>query len=92
MLIKLGRSILGCVSIAIILYVAELAVRDCPSGLFVSDNCLWLWVREQTDLPDDRLLHWLVLFIVGLILLAGIYLTIRYIFPRGGARSAAESE
>ncbi|MGH9356625.1 MAG: hypothetical protein ACRD10_10895 [Terriglobia bacterium] len=92
MLIKLMRSTLGCLAVAIILYAAQLAVRDCPSGLFVSDNCLWLWVREQTGLPNSRPLHWLVLFIVGLMLLGGLYVTFRYIFPRASARRAAESE
>ena len=92
MLIKIARSMLGCLAVATILYAAQLAVRDCPSGLFVSDNCLWLWVREQMGLPDSRLLHWLVLFIIGLLLLAGLYLTIRYIFPRAAAGRAAENE
>lgn len=92
MLNKIGRAILGCLLLAAILYAAQLAVRDCPNGLFVYDNCLWLWVREQAGLPNSRLLHWLTLFAVGLVLLGGIYLTIRYVFPHSKATSAAESE
>lgn len=91
-LTKFGRIVAGCLLIALILYAAQLAVRDCPNGLFVYDNCLWLWLREQTGLPESRMLHALALFTVGLALLGGLYLTIRYVFPRSKAKNAAEGE
>ncbi|HEX5480994.1 MAG TPA: hypothetical protein VFZ08_00040 [Terriglobia bacterium] len=87
MLGRLSRVVLGCCLIAGILYAADFAVRDCPAGLYVSNNCLWLWVRGQTGLPESHFLHALVLWIVGLILLAGIYLTVRFIFPHRRARA-----
>lgn len=87
MLSKIGRGVLGCCLIAGIFYAAELAVRDCPAGLYVYNNCLWLWVREQTGLPESHFLHALVLWIVGLLLLAGIYLTVRFVFPHARKRA-----
>ncbi|MGH9376124.1 MAG: hypothetical protein ACRD22_08020 [Terriglobia bacterium] len=92
MLTKAARIISGCVLVAIILYAAQLAVRDCSNGLFVYDNCLWLWLREQAGLPNSRLLHWFALFLVGLALLGGLYLTIRYVFPRSKSGNTVESE
>ena len=91
-LTKLGRFILGCLLVGIILDAAQAVARDCPNGLFVYDNCLWLWVREQAGLPNSRLLHWFILFVVGVVLLCGLYFTIRYVFPRSKAKKAMESE
>ncbi len=91
-LTKAARIISGCALVGIILYAAQMAVRDCTSGLFTYDNCLWLWLREQAGLPNNKLLHWLALFIVGLALLGCLYLTIRYVFPRSRTRSIAGSQ
>lgn len=87
MLSRIGRVVVGCCLIAGIFYAAELAVRDCPAGLYVYNNCLWLWVRERTGLPESHFLHALILWIVGLILLAGIYLTVRFVFPHARKRA-----
>lgn len=91
MVSRISRVIVGCCVIAGIFYAAVLTVRDCPAGLYVSNNCLWLWVREQTGLPESHFLHALTLWIVGLILLAGIYLTVRFIFPHRRAGAMAET-
>jgi len=76
------------------LYLAQSAVRDCPSGLYTYDNCLWLWLREQSGLPQSKLLRSMVLQLVGLTLVVGLYLTYRYVFPRkqdSVGRQATES-
>ncbi len=76
---------------AFVFYLSSRAVRDCTVGLFVSDNCLWVWVREQTGLPESRFLHSLTLLVAGLLLLGVLYLTARYVFPHS-KRHAAEEE
>ncbi len=92
MFVKTVRFALGCGLVALILYAAELAVRDCPHGILVYDNCLWLWVRQETGLPQSKLLHVLALFIVGLGLLAGVCVAVRYVFPHSKDRRTAEDQ
>lgn len=75
------RIITGIVLAGLILHVASLAVRDCTVGLFVYDNCWWLWVREQFGLPANKVLRAGFLELVGLALLAGLFLTFRFVFP-----------
>lgn len=87
----IARITAGCALVALVFYVSTLAVRDCTAGLFVYDNCLWAWVREQAGLPQSRFLQAVTLFAVGLALLAILYLAIRYVFPRRAARAHSDS-
>jgi hypothetical protein len=84
------RIIAGVVLVALALYLASLAVKDCSTGIYAWENCLWLAAREQTGLPPSKFLRALVLEIVGVSLLAGLYLTIRYVFPLQKTRGEAE--
>jgi hypothetical protein len=72
------------------LFVASRAVRDCPAGPYVYDNCLWLWVRGALHLPQSRLLRAAILEFVGLLLLACLYLTIRFVFSPRRAKPVPE--
>ncbi|MGH9405927.1 MAG: hypothetical protein ACRD3D_08855 [Terriglobia bacterium] len=80
MIERVARTAAACLLTAAILYAAHLAVRDCPAGIQVSKNCLWMWVRGETGLPASRLLQSLLLFLVGVILLVGLAFTWRYVF------------
>jgi len=82
MMIRFLRIAAGLALVAGLLYLASLAVHDCTVGLHVYDNCVWMWVRQQTGLPPSKLLRALTLEIVGLALVAGLYVTVRYVFPR----------
>jgi hypothetical protein len=75
------RIVAGLVLSAVLLYLADLAVRDCTSGLYTYDNCFWLWAREQTGLPNSKIWRAAALEVVGIGLLAGLYVTVRHIFP-----------
>ena len=74
---------------SLLFYAASLAVRECSTGVLATDNCLWLWLRHRLGLPPSRLGRSLALEIVGVALLAGLYLTIRYVF--GKKQSASDS-
>lgn len=76
----------------LLFYAATQAVQDCPTGLFVYENCLWLWVRDLLGLPQSKLARALTLELVGLALLAGFYGTLRYVFPLGAKFRPQESE
>jgi len=78
-MLKALRILAGVVVVGLILYIASRAVRDCPAGSYVYDNCLWLWLRERLHLPQSKLLRGVVLEVVGLALLAGLYMTVRLI-------------
>lgn len=78
---KLLRIIAGLALLAGLLGLANLAVHDCTTGLGVYDNCVWVWVREHSGLPASKLWRSLTLEVVGLTLLAGLYVTARYVFP-----------
>jgi hypothetical protein len=87
-MLKLFRILVGAGLVCLILYAASQAVRDCPAGPYVYDNCLWLWLREALRLPESKLLRAATLEFVGLILLAGLYVTVRFVFPTVRVRQA----
>jgi hypothetical protein len=78
---KTIRILVGVVALAPILAAASLAVRDCQIAPFTYENCVWLQVRDWLGLPQSKFLRGLTLELVGLSLLAGLILTIRYVFP-----------
>jgi hypothetical protein len=78
-MLKALRILAGVVAVGLILYTASRAVRDCPAGPYIYDNCLWLWLREGLRLPQSKLLRAVVLEVVGLALLAGLYMTARFL-------------
>jgi hypothetical protein len=80
-MVRVFRVIVGIGLVGLILHVASVAVRDCTVGIFAYDNCWWLWVREQLGLPANKFLRAGFLELVGLALLAALFLTFRYIFP-----------
>lgn len=80
-MLKAFRILLGSLLAWLLLHVANLAVRDCTVGVDRYDNCLWMNVRGRLGLPPSLLGRAVTLELVGLALLAGLYLTIRYVFP-----------
>ena len=80
-MLKALRIIFGTTLAASILHAATLATRDCTVGLYSYDNCLWVWAREQLGLPSSKFLRAGFLELIGLALAAGLYLTIRFVFP-----------
>jgi hypothetical protein len=75
------RIVVGIFIIALLLYAATQTTRDCTVGLYVFDLCSWVWLREQLGLPASKFLRAVFLELVGLTLTAGIFLTIRFVFP-----------
>ena len=71
----------GVFIVALLLYAASRTTRDCTVGLYVFDLCSWVWLREQLGLPASKFLRAVFLELVGLTLTAGIFLTIRFVFP-----------
>jgi hypothetical protein len=90
--VKPLRIFAGLVLIGLLLHAAALAVKDCTVGILTYDNCMWIWVREKLGLPPSKLGRAALLELVGLALLAGLYLTIRYIFPRRQTRESSLAE
>jgi hypothetical protein len=80
-MLKALRILAGALAIALILAAASHAVRDCTVAPFIYENCIWLQVRDQLHLPQSKFLRGLTLELVGLALLVGVFLTIRYVFP-----------
>jgi hypothetical protein len=80
-MLKAFRIVAGVFLVVLFLYAAKLASRDCTVGLYVFDNCLWVWLYEHLGLPANKFLRAVALELAGLLLLAGIYLTIRFVFP-----------
>ena len=84
------RIVAGVLLIGLLLAGAQLATRDCTAGLFRVDNCLWLTASEYLGLPpQNKGLKAVFLEGVGLTLLAGLYLTYRFVIspalkPRAG--------
>ena len=94
-MVKMLRIVTGVFLTGLIFYAATLATRDCTIGLYVFDDCLWVWIREHLGLPASKFLRAGVLEMVGLALLAGLYLTIRFVFPpcrRGASTLAAPAD
>lgn len=81
MTVKVLRLGFGTLLVALILYVATWAVRDCPAGELVYENCLWMAVRDYLGLAQSKLGRAVTLEIIGLALLAGLYAAGRYVFP-----------
>jgi len=75
------RIVAGLLIIALLLYAASRITRDCTVGLYVYDICAWVWLREQLGLPASKFLRAVFLELIGLTLAAGIFFTIRYVFP-----------
>jgi hypothetical protein len=88
------RIVAGIFLIALFLHAASRATRDCTVGLYVFDICSWVWLREQLGLPASKFLRAAFLELIGLTLVAGIYLTIRFVFPfwRTGTHSKMEGK
>jgi hypothetical protein len=88
------RIVVGLLIVALLLLAASRTTRDCTVGLYVYDICAWVWLREQLGLPASKLLRAVFLELIGLTLTAGIFLTIRYVFPfwRRGTNSKVEEE
>lgn len=87
-MLKTLRILVGVVALALILAAASLAVHDCPIAPFTYENCIWLQVRDWLLLPQSKFLRGLTLELVGLSLLAAVFLTIRYVFPTRRALAA----
>jgi hypothetical protein len=79
--LKAIRIIAGIVLASLLLYAAPLATEDCATTAYSWDNCLWLWLRRRLGLRESRIGRAFALECVGLGLLAGLYLTVRYVFP-----------
>ena len=88
---KVMRIIAGIILVGLLLAAAWLATRSCTVELYVYDSCLWIWVREQLGLPASKFLRAGFLELVGLAILAGIYLTVRYVFPKRADRASPSS-
>jgi hypothetical protein len=80
-MLKALRIVAGVFLVGLLLHAATLATRDCTVGLYLFDNCLWVWLYEHLGWPANKFLRACALELVGLSLVAGIYLTIRYVFP-----------
>jgi hypothetical protein len=91
-MLKALRILAGSLLAALLLHAADLAVRDCTAGVLTLDNCLWLWLREKLGLRQSKLGRIVLLELVGLALLAGLYLTFRYVFPFSGGKPIARPE
>ncbi len=90
-MLKTLRVIAAAFLIALLFYAANLAVRDCRTGPFHYDNCLWLRVRDRLGLPQSSFLRGVVLEGVGLAILAGIVLAARLAFPSFGRKSLSQT-
>ena len=86
------RIVAGIFIIALLLFAASRTTRDCTVGLYVFDICSWVWLREQLGLPASKLLRAVFLELIGLTLAAGIFLTIRFVFPFWRSRANPNGE
>jgi len=78
---KAARILIGTLWLGLLLGVASWAVRDCPVAPYVYENCIWLSVRDHYHLRQSKVLRAAVLEAIGLVLLAGLFFDIRYVFP-----------
>ena len=86
------RVAVGVFIIWLILRAAAWTTRDCTVGLYVFDICSWVWVREHLGLPANKLLRAVFLELVGLVLLAGIGVTVRFVMPFWGRKKDEPGE
>jgi len=77
---KAARILIGTLWLGLLLGVASWAVRDCPVAPYVYENCIWLSVRDHYHLQQSKVLRAAVLEAIGLVLLAGLYFDIQYVF------------
>ncbi len=82
------RIIAGVVLVGLLLTAAWQATKDCTVSSYVYDDCLWVWFRELLGLPASRFLRAVFLEVVGLTIVAGLYLTVRWVFPGWGRRAS----
>jgi len=80
-MLKAFRVTAGIVLAGFLLYLASQATQDCATGLLAYDNCWWLWIRERCGLPANKLLRAGFLELIGVLLLAGLILTFRFVLP-----------
>ena len=82
----------GIIIIGLLLNAASRTTRDCTVGLYVYDICSWVWVREHLGLPANKFLRAAFLELIGLTLTAGIFFTIRFVFPFWGTSKRPKVE
>jgi len=87
---KAARIIVGFVVVAMVLYAADLATRDCRVAPYIYDGCMWLRVRARLGLPPSRLLRMATLESVGITLASVLYLTFKLVFPSRKAKPIPE--
>jgi hypothetical protein len=80
-MMKVIRILAGLGIVATLLAIANLAVLDCEVARLVYENCAWIDARDALGLPQSKLLRAILLELIGIILLGGIYLSWRYVFP-----------
>lgn len=94
-MLKCLRVAAGLSLVSLLLWAAQRAVRDCATGPYSFDNCTWIWLRAHFGLPQSRTLRTLGLEFVGLSLLAGIFVSLRYVLPpfrKASSSDAAPAE
>ncbi len=89
---KTLRLFAGVVLIGLLFTAAWMATRGCTVALYVYDNCWWVWTREQLGLPANKFLRAAFLELVGLAILAGLYLTVQYVLLGRGRRADTSTE
>jgi hypothetical protein len=78
-MLRILRITAGIFLIGLLLAGAQLATRDCTVDVVRLDNCLWLDASEYLGVPpQNKGLRAVFLGVVGVALLAGIYLTYRF--------------
>jgi hypothetical protein len=78
-MLRILRITAGIFLIGLLLAGAQLATRDCTADFLRLDNCLWLDASEYLGVPpQNKGLRAVFLGVVGVALLAGIYLTYRF--------------
>ena len=66
--------------------------RDCPVAPYLYENRIWLSVRAHYHLRQGKMMRAAVLEAIGLVLLAGIYFDVRYVFPRRSRSASSRPE
>jgi hypothetical protein len=92
-MLRVLRIVAGALLIGLLLAGAQLATRDCRAGLFHYDNCLWMAASEHLGLPlQSKPLRAVFFEGVGLTLLAGLYLTYRFVISPALQRRAGRAQ